>query len=151
MKYRFNCLRWILASIGCLWLSLRLHVEWNWFGQFGWQDVLARRLLWQFIGFAISIIFISLNYYWLHSWRMIDKHNRNTSKENRISRGRYGILLAFNSLIQFLVVVILFMVILILLWWLWLWLLLLLLLWLWLWSLLLLLWLFIMIIVILFL
>ena len=77
MQRRFRPQAWLLLP-GCLVLLLvvpvlfsRLWVEWAWFGQFGWQSVLARRWLVQVLGALLGLgLGLVLQRWLLGTWRL---------------------------------------------------------------------------------
>jgi uncharacterized membrane protein (UPF0182 family) len=64
----FGCL--VLVSVALV-LCSRLWVEWEWFGQFGWQAVLARRWLVQLLGALLGLgVGVALQRWLLGTWRL---------------------------------------------------------------------------------
>ncbi len=75
---------------------MRLHIEFLWFKQFGYESVLIRRLLFQFIGllFGLSILISSL--FWQNKWFFLVNNKRESSLESNIKGWKYTLSITFS-------------------------------------------------------
>ena len=88
-------------------VSIKLHVEFLWFQQFGLKSVLIKRIFFQSIIFMMSIL-TSLGYlYWLKSFKRIDLKSRHILKNNDLQGLNYTIALISSILIVNLTIILL--------------------------------------------
>ncbi|MFL0793082.1 MAG: UPF0182 family protein [Prochlorococcus sp.] len=64
---------WLLLAAGLAWILLRMQVEWAWFSQFDWQQVLLRRWLLQGAGLIVALFIVLPCQRWQRRWQTLQR------------------------------------------------------------------------------
>ncbi len=82
----------LIALLGVLYTSSNFHIEWLWFSQFSFQNILLVKWKWQICSIFFSTIIVISNIIWQNKWFEVDKKDNNKIDAGSILTGfKYGI------------------------------------------------------------